>query len=547
METKELIQIVKLFFGHYLGKENKYFFVDVLIVEIKDDMQFRTIHLFAFLVLCIPFLPSAQPVLSSDQLDSLSNQFGRESFDLFKELLSIPNDAHFPKDIEANIQWAEKAFQARGFDIQRLETTTVPLLLAHSPFDQTKKTVLIYLQLDGQPVDPTKWFQDSPFQPVLKQKNDQGDWEIIPWNQLADQFDPEWRIFARSTSDAKGPVAAFLAALDAINYAKYTPNYNIKVIMDFEEELGSPNLPKAVEKYKEALAADMLIIFDGPRHISNKPTLTFGARGIATITITVHGPRVAQHSGHYGNYAPNPAVRLSQLIASMKDQDGRVVISGFYDGIDIDEQTKAILESVPDDEAMIKQNIGIAETDKVGHTYQEAIQFPSLNVRGLGSGWIGGKVRTIVPPTATAEIDVRLVPESDPERLIRLIREHIENQGFYLVEGREPTEEERMKHNRIAFFRSSISYQAFRTPFDSEVGLWLDRALTRAFGETPIKIRNSGGSIPISPFVNSLGIPAVTVPTVNRDNNQHSPNENIRLGNYVDAVKTFISILTEAL
>ena len=230
----------------------------------------------------------------------------------------------------------------------------------------------------------------------------------------------------------------------------------------------------------------------------------------------------------------------------MKDEDGRVTIPGFYDGIHLDEKTLEILAKVPDDEAFIKKNVGIAATDKVGRNYQEAIQYPSLNVRGMSSGWVGRKRRTIVPPTATAEIDVRLVMESDPDWLLGLIKSHIRSKGYYLVD-QEPTEEERMKYARMAFFKSSVSYRAFRTDFDSEVGLWLDKALTKAFGKEPIKIRNSGGSIPIAPFVTSLGVPAVTVPIVNRDNNQHSPNENIRLGNYIDGVKTYISILTEAL
>ncbi len=488
-----------------------------------------------------------QSTISKSRLEALAQKYGQNSLPTFFELLSMPNDAHYPKDIETNIIWSERAFQARGFTTKRLETPTVPLLLATRQVEGAQKTVLVYLQLDGQPVDPSKWQQEDPFEPVLKKQNEQGEWTIIPKEMLEKKFDPEWRIFARSASDAKGPVAAFLAALDAQKSIGTAPNYNLKIIMDFEEELGSPQLPAAVEKYQENLQADMLIIFDGPRHISNQPTLTFGARGIATLTLTVYGPRVAQHSGHYGNYAPNPAIRLAQLIGSMKDADGRVIIPGFYEGIEIDRETTAILESVPDDETMIRKNLGIAEIDKVGNNYQEAIQYPSLNVRGMAAGWIGGKVRTIIPPTATAEIDIRLVPECDPERLIGLVRQHIVDQGYHIVEGREPTEEERMQYSRIAFFRSQISYQAFRTPFDSEVGLWLDRALTNAFGETPIKIRNSGGSIPISPFVNSLGIPAVTVPTVNRDNNQHSPNENIRLGNYIDAVRTFTAILSERL
>ncbi|MEM6318328.1 MAG: M20/M25/M40 family metallo-hydrolase [Bacteroidota bacterium] len=478
-------------------------------------------------------------------LDDRAQQYALESLDRLYELLSIRNDAHYPKDMEKNIQWCEREFAKRDFTTKRLETTTVPLLLAERKRKGAEKTVLIYLQIDGQPVDPTKWEQKSPWKPALKQRNSAGNWEEIDWQRIHEAYDPELRIFARSTSDSKGAANGFLAALDATG-KEAQPNYNIKVIMDFEEELGSPQLPKAVSQYKEDLAADMLIIFDGPRHISNQPTLTFGARGIAEITLTVFGPRVPQHSGHYGNYAPNPAVRLAQLIASMKDADGRVTIPGFYDGIELDEATKEILANVPDDEAMIQKSIGIAATDKVGNNYQEAIQYPSLNVRGMRSGWVGLRSRTIVPATATAEIDVRLVMESDPEWLMSLIRSHIQAQGYYIVD-REPTEAERMKYNRIVFMRAVTSYLAYRTDFDSDVGKWLDRALTKAFGQTPIKIRNSGGSIPISPFVTTLNIPAVTVPIVNRDNNQHSPNENIRLGNYVDGVKTYMAVLLEKL
>jgi len=501
--------------------------------------------LFFFLLFFLFQINIAFTQIKGKALDDLAHKYATESFDRLYEFLSIPNDAHYPKEIERNIQWCEKEFQQRGFSVNRLETPTVPLLLAERKKEGADKTVLIYLQIDGQPVDKTKWQQESPWKPALKQKTANDEWEEIDWKNIHTNYNKELRIFARSTSDSKGAANGFLAALDATKGIAQ-PNFNIKVIMDFEEELGSPELPKAVDKYSKGLAADMLIIFDGPRHISNQPTLTFGARGISEVTLTVYGPRVPQHSGHYGNYAPNPAVRLAQLIASMKDGDGRVTIPGFYDGIHLDEATKAILAKVPDDEKVIQKSIGIAAPDKVGNNYQEAIQYPSLNVRGIRSGWIGIRSRTIVPATATAEIDVRLVMESDPDWLLGLIRSHIQAQGYYVV-NKEPTEEERMKYNRIAFMRTETSYLAYRTDFNSIVGIWLDKALTRAFGQTPIKIRNSGGSIPIAPFVTTLGIPAVTVPIVNRDNNQHSPNENIRVGNYVDGVKTYIAVLTEKL
>lgn len=466
------------------------------------------------------------------------------SFKEFHALLSIPNDAHNVSDIEKNIQWCEATFAKRGFKTTRLSTPTVPLLLAERKVKNAKRTVLIYLQIDGQPVNPSQWQQDSPWTPALKEHAADGTWKTIDYDRLYNNPDPDWRIFARSTSDAKGPVMAFVAALDAGAEMKITPDYNMKLIMDFEEELGSPQLPAAVTKYKQELSADMLIIYDGPRHISNQPTLTFGARGICEITLTVFGPRVPVHSGNYGNYTPNPAMRLAQLLASMKDADGRVIIPGFYDGIMLSEQEKSILKQVPDDETEIRKFLGVAQPDKIGDNFQESLQYPTLNIRGLDALFVGKESRTLIPATATAEIDIRLVPGSDPERLIGLVKGHIEKQD-YLILDRPPTEEERLKHPRIALFHPTTLYGAFQTPFDSDCGKWLSRAMVKTFGKEPIRIRTAGGSIPISPFVVTLGIPAVAVPTVNPDNNQHAENENIRVGNYIDAVKTFTAILAE--
>lgn len=484
--------------------------------------------------------------IKSEELDELSLQYAKASFDELYEFYNMPNDAVYPKDIEVNVKWCEAAFSNRGFETQRLETSTVPLLLATREVSPKAKTVLIYLQIDGQPVDSRFWDQEDPWTPTLKARNDQGEWEAQDWSQLDGEIDREWRIFVRSASDAKGPAMAFLKAMDILNDRKLKPNFNMKVIMDFEEELGSPRLPQAVNDYSEELSADMLIIFDGPRHPSNEPTLTFGARGIATISLEVFGPKVPQHSGHYGNYAPNPALRLSQLLSSMKDEGGRVTIPTWYDGISISDEVKAILRQVPDDEHAIKAKLGISEIDQVAPNYQESVQYPSLNIRGMRSGWVGEEARTIVPSSAIAEIDVRLVKETEGQRMVNLVRQHIIDQGYYLVDER-PTEEERMKYGKIARFNYEISYGAFRTEFDTEVGRWLREGIVRGFGKEPIQKRTSGGSIPISPFVITLGIPAVTVPTVNPDNNQHSPNENIRIGNYIDGIKTITAILTTKL
>ena len=415
--------------------------------------------------------------------------------------------------------------------------------------------MLVYLQADGQPVDPSRWHQESPWTPTLKARRagatsvdgNPADWTPLPWERLASP-DPEWRIFARSASDSKGPVTQFLSAVSAMDAAGLRPDYNLKVIVDTEEEMGSPHLPAMVARFRDRLAADLLVIFDGPPHVTGEPTLTFGARGIARFTLTVYGPRVAQHSGHWGNYVPNPALRLAQLLSSMKNDDGRVTIPGFYDGITIDAATQRILDAVPDDTAALHRQLGIAAPDRgVATSAQAALQYPSLNIRGMRAAWVGDEARTIIPPEAVAEVDVRLVKESDPARLLGLVRAHIEAQGYFVIAGRAPTDEERARYPRIARYDSGTSYLAFRTEFDSEPGRWLRRAMVRRFGHEPVMLRTSGGSIPISPFVTTLGVPAVSLGTVNPDNNQHSPNENLRVGDFVRGIATILSVLTEPL
>ena len=337
----------------------------------------------------------------------------------------------------------------------------------------------------------------------------------------------------------------FLTALRILDKINQKPKFNLKVILDFEEETSSPGLPEAVDKYQQELMADMLLILDGPGHFSGKPTLVFGNRGISSITLTTFGPITPQHSGHYGNYIPNPALRLTKVLSSMKSDDGKVLIPGFYDGIFLDNKTKKILNRIPSEDQAIKYRTKINSVDKVGENYQESIQYPSLNIRGLKSGWVGDQTRTIIPSEATAEIDIRLVLESDPKKLINSVKEHIKLQGYTVLDY-PPSDEQRLKYEKIIQMNYKISYPAFRTPVDSKEGKWLEKILKKTYNEIPVLIRTQGGSVPISPFVNKLGIPAVGVPTVNLDNNQHSPNENLRLGNYFQGIETFISILIES-
>ena len=487
-------------------------------------------------------------LFSQSNIENQIFDVGIESIESFKEFLSIKNDANFKNEMKPLIEWGINNFKKYGFEVERLETPELPLLLASKVISEDLNTLLIYLQFDGQPVDNSKWDQENPYKAVLKEKND-NEYKIIDWSRLDNiTFDDikkeDLRIFARSASDAKGPVMMILNALEIMKRNNIELEYNLKVIMDFEEEISSPNLADAVKKYSSKLKSDALLIFDGPKHPSNLPTLTFGARGISDITLITYGPIVPQHSGHFGNYAPNPVFRMSEILSSMKDPNGRVTIPGFYDGIELDKKTLKILAEVPDDEKKMMNDMQFKKPDNVGKNYQESIQYPSINVRGIESGWVREEVRTIVPSECIAEIDVRLVLESDPIRLHNLIKSHIQELGYYVI-NRRPTKDERLKHNKIVTFVSSFDYDAFRTDIESEIGKWLVKSLKKTFGIEPVKKRTSGGSVPISPFVNTLGIPAVTVPTVNQDNNQHSPNENIKIENYITGIETYLGILTD--
>lgn len=485
----------------------------------------------------------AEP-LPADDIYAVVDASTTRAISLYREFLGFPNDGQHPEDIERLLEWLQQALGERGFETQRVSTAGNPALFAGRHIGDDKETVLVYLQADGQPVDPSAWDQADPFLAVLKEQDDDGRWSEIAWERMELGSNADWRVFARSASDSKGPMTQFLLAVELLDAEGFVPDYNLKLIVDTEEELGSPNLAAAINANKELFAADMLLIFDGPPHASNLPTVSFGARGIATVTLTTYGPKVAQHSGHYGNFVPNPAFHLSRILASMKSADGVVQIDGFYDGVELSDETREILARVPDDENLILAEMGLSAADAVGESLQEALQYPSLNIRGMSSGWVGDASRTIIPSSATAEIDIRLVAESDPEWIIELVRQHIIEQGFHVLD-REPNDAERAQYPRIASFTYAISYGAFRSDFDTAAGRFARAGMRHLYGEEPILIRSMGGSIPIAPIIDALNIPAATVPTVNIDNNQHSPNENLRLGNFFEGIAILISVLSQ--
>lgn len=502
----------------------------------------RRLLFFSILLLCTDAIVLGQS-LSKSEIAAYAEGYLPNAVQEFREFLTIPNNGKIQKQRDQNVAWCTERFEALNFQTSILNSQGIPHVLAERIFDPQAKTILFYLQIDGQSVDSSEWFQNSPYSPVLKQKaGDQ--WQSVSWDRLKDKFDPDLRVFARSASDSKGPAMALISALQILKDNAITPPYNLKVIMDFQEEWGSPTLPFLVKSKRELFSADMMIIMDGTRHLSNLPTLCFGARGIATITLKVFGSTYNLHSGQYGNFAPNPTFALAKLLGSMKDESGKVIIPGFYEGVHITEADRKVFASVPEIKADIERSLGIAEAEKVGASYQESLQYPSLNIRGMKAAWVEDEVRTIIPAEAIAEIDIRLVPETDGLRQVNLVKQFIIDHGFHLVDSI-PSEDEREKNSKLLRFEYRIGSKPFRSDMNSELGLWLEKSFQRVFGNQFVKIKTTGGSQPIAPFINTLNIPAVSVRIPNPDNNIHAPNENLRIGNFLEGIQCCLAILSQ--
>jgi acetylornithine deacetylase/succinyl-diaminopimelate desuccinylase-like protein len=426
-----------------------------------------------------------------------------------------------------------------------LETTGNPLVFGDLPVAGAAGTLLLYSHYDGQPVDAKAWKQADPFTPVLRTgRYDQGGKEIADMRAIA-RFEPDWRIYARSASDDKAPIVAICAALDALKASGLTPAWNLRVILDGEEEASSPSLVPAIAKYREKLRADLMVILDGPIHSSGRPTIAYGARGIVTLNLTVFGPKAGVHSGNYGNWVPNPAQRLAALLASMKNDEGRVLVAGFYDGIgELPPAERALLDGVPEDSAAMLKTFGVAAPESAFPKLQGALQYPTLNVRGLASAHVGAGARTIIPDRATAAIDIRLVKETSANDLVEKLRAHVRAQGYHLVTG-EPDDGTRAAHGKIAsIVVSETVTNAFRTSPQDPQAMRVAKGIQAAFGNPPVQLRTLGGTVPIAPFIEAIGFPAILVPTVNFDNNQHEENENLRLGHLFQGIEIVAAILT---
>jgi acetylornithine deacetylase/succinyl-diaminopimelate desuccinylase-like protein len=462
------------------------------------------------------------------------------------EFLAIPNVANDEANIQKNAARLVEMLKVRGVETELLPIAgRGPVVFGNLMSPGAKHTVIFYAHYDGQPVDAAAWTDGKPFEPALRDNSIEAGGKRIPFPDATAGvagYKDDWRIYARSASDDKSPIVAILAAIDALRAQKIPIGVNVKMIFEGEEEAGSTNLERTLQAHKDLLGADLLLTCDGPVHPSGRPLIFFGARGDVGLDVTVYGPVRALHSGHYGNWAPNPAMELSRLLASMTDANGRVTIPGYYDDvIPLSALEKEWLAKMPDNDAELASSLGIAKPDGGGRKLVELLQQPSLNIRGLSSAYVGTHAQNVVPDKAEASIDARLVKGEDPRKKSEQIIGFIRAQGYFVVDH-EPTMDERRAHALIAKIVDEGGYRASRTAMDLPVSKAMIGLVQSATDGRAVIAPGLGGSVPMYIF-EDIGLPWIGVPIVNYDNHQHSSDENLRLGHFWNGVELYGAIL----
>ena len=466
----------------------------------------------------------------------------------YMSFLSLPNLAADTVNMKRNASMIMEMMKKRGIkNVQLLQAKSpgvAPAVYGESLVPGAKETIVFYAHYDGQPTDPSKWYPGlSPFQPQLTNGPLYNKAAFIPVPPANVAFDPQWRIYARGASDDKAGVISILNAFAAINATGQKPSVNIKFFFEGEEEAGSDHLAEIFDANKTLLASDLWIICDGPVHQSGKKEVVFGVRGDTHVEITVFASKRPLHSGHYGNWAPNPAMELSHLLASMKKEDGEVVIKGFYDDVKpLTEQEKKAIAAIPPVEDQMKKELGFIEEERKGMGIAESTNWPSLNINGLQSANVGKLSANVIPTMAIASIDLRLVVGNDWQRQQQKVVDHVISKGYYIVD-KEPSDEERSKYSKIAKLSRSGGYNAQKTSMDLPIAQRVIAAVQSTTTEPLVLLPTAGGSLPLFIFEKHLGAKTITVPIANHDNNQHAENENIRIKNLWDGMETMAALM----
>jgi acetylornithine deacetylase/succinyl-diaminopimelate desuccinylase-like protein len=461
----------------------------------------------------------------------------------FAMLLAIPNLASDSANIRRNADLLVQMLERRGFRNTRLLTVPggPPAVYGELPSPGATRTLVLYAHYDGQPLDPKQW-ASPPWSPVLLDRPREKGGTPIPLLP-AMRIDPEARIYARSAGDDKASIIAMLAAIDAMRDQHLEQSVNLKVFFEGEEEAGSGHLRQILEAFAPTLTGDAWLFCDGPVHPSGRQELVFGQRGVTGFELTVYGPTRPLHSGHYGNWAPNPAALIANLIASMRDDDGRIKIAGYYEDVrPISPAERKAIAALPAYDETLRHTLGLARTEANDANLAERIMLPALNVRGIRVGGVRETGSNTIASEAYASFDLRLVPNQTPERVQPLVEEHIRRQGYFVTHD-SATMTVRLAHPRVARVEWESGYPPSRAPLDGPFGRAVLATLNDGAPQPLLALPTSGGSGPAYLFEQVLRVPMISLPIANYDDNQHAANENLRIQNLWDGIETYVALL----
>ena len=494
-----------------------------------------------------PQLPTPSPQASDTSLRARVNTWRAErETEIVGELasfLSVPNLASDSVNIRRNAALIVSMLERRGASARLLESPgSPPAVYGELLTPGATRTVVFYSHYDGQPVDPARW-TGAPWTVVLRDGALSRGAKEIPFPAAGGRFDPEWRIYARSASDDKSPIVAMLTAIDAVKALGRRLSVNLKFFFEGEEEAGSPHLREMLTRHADLLKADLWLFGDGPVHQSRRPQVSFGVRGVMGVNLTIYGPARPLHSGHYGNWAPNPNVMMAHLLASLRDEEGRILINGFYDDVRaFSAAEKAAFAATPPIEEQMRGELRLGRTEGGTASLSELTARPALNMSGLSGGGTGDRSANVIVPQSQAYLDFRLVPEQRPERVQAMLRAHLVARGYHVV-ATDPDSATLRRYARVIKVTGDGGYPATGTPMDLPVSRAVMRAAEAALGEPVLAKPPMGGSLPLYHFLEVLNAPLIMVPIVNHDNNQHAENENLRIKNLWDGIALYAGLL----
>ena len=466
----------------------------------------------------------------------------------YRELVSLPNVGTDQPNIRRNAEFIVAMMQRRGIAAELLEgrtRATNPAVFGEIKVPGATRTVVFYAHYDGQPVNPKEWAEGlDPWKPVfLTAPMSKGGKIITDWKP-GDAINPQWRVNGRASSDDKAGVFSILNAYASLAAGGIRPTVNVKFFFEGEEEMGSTHLGELLELHRARLSSDLWIICDGPRPVSGRKAVVFGVRGDVNMGLTVYGPKRPLHSGNYGNWAPNPALRLVTLLAGMKDDRGRVLIKGFYDDyVMFSESERIAIKDASATDTILLKELGLKEPEVPGRSLLEGFELPTLNINGIASANTGRTATNVIPAVAHATLDLRLVLGIDWRQQVERVVAHMQDQGWHVID-REPTDAEREQFAKLVKVETGPGYNAQRTLMNLPLAQAVVAAVQTTTVDPVVRLPTAGGSLPLSVIEEKLGAKVITVPAANYDNSQHAENENQLVLYLWEGMETFAALMT---